>query len=177
MGAVLGTIIYRISVVTVIYGSGEQFLKDHAKIFTSITAAVINLVIIMILTKASSGCRSTSIYVCMYVCMHVCMYVCMYVCMHACMYVCMYVCMYICMYVYVCMYVCVCVCVCAVTIITMNMLRMHTNISYWSTLELQCTAEPNWILPGLDFSIHSYSAGPKILFSMENKIHIYMHKV
>jgi len=69
MGAVLGTIIYRISVVTVIYGSGEQFLKEHAKIFTSITAAVINLVIIMILTKASSGCRSTSIYVCMYVCM------------------------------------------------------------------------------------------------------------
>ncbi|XP_033610715.1 anoctamin-4 isoform X2 [Cryptotermes secundus] len=51
MGAVLGTIIYRISVVTVIYGSGEQFLKKHAKIFTSITAAVINLVIIMILTK------------------------------------------------------------------------------------------------------------------------------
>jgi len=64
LGAVLGTIIYRISVVTVIYGSGEQFLKEHAKIFTSITAAVINLVIIMILTKASSGCRSTSIYVC-----------------------------------------------------------------------------------------------------------------
>jgi NADH:ubiquinone oxidoreductase subunit 6 (subunit J) len=57
LGAVLGTIIYRISVVTVIYSSGEQFLKEHAKIFTSITAAVINLVIIMILTKASSGCR------------------------------------------------------------------------------------------------------------------------
>jgi anoctamin-4 len=53
MGAVLGTIIYRISVVTVIYGSGEQFLKKHAKIFTSITAAVINLVIIMILTKVN----------------------------------------------------------------------------------------------------------------------------
>ncbi|XP_069684912.1 anoctamin-5 isoform X2 [Periplaneta americana] len=51
LGAVLGTIIYRISVVTVIYGSGEQFLKQHAKIFTSITAAVINLVLIMILTK------------------------------------------------------------------------------------------------------------------------------
>jgi len=84
MGAVLGTIIYRISVVTVIYSSGEQFLKQHAKIFTSITAAVINLVIIMILTKASSGHRSTSIYVCM----HASMYVCMCVCMHVCMCVC-----------------------------------------------------------------------------------------
>ncbi|PSN52662.1 hypothetical protein C0J52_06028 [Blattella germanica] len=51
MGAVLGTIIYRVSVVTVIHGSREQFLKKHAKIFTSITAAIINLVLIMILTK------------------------------------------------------------------------------------------------------------------------------
>jgi len=109
MGAVLGTIIYRISVVTVIYGSGEQFLKEHAKIFTSITAAVINLVIIMILTKASSRCRSTSMYVHMYVSMYVC----------------------------------------AVTVIMMNILCMHTNISYGSTLEIQCTAEPNWILPAL----------------------------
>ena len=167
MGAVLGTIIYRISVVTVIHGSGEQFLQEHAKIFTSITAAVINLVIIMILTKASSGCRSTSIYVCMSVCMYVCMYACMCVCVCVCVHVC--VCMYV---MHACMYVCMYVC--AVTIIMMN---MHTNISYQSTLELQCTAEPNWILPGLNFSNHNYSAGPKILFYMENKIHIYMHKV
>lgn len=137
LGAVLGTIIYRISVVTVIYGSGEQFLKQHAKIFTSITAAVINLVIIMILTKASSGCKSMSIHVCMCLSMYVC----------------------------------------AVTLITMNILCMHTNISYGFTLELQCTTELNWILPGLDFLIHNYSAGPEILFSMEYKIHIYMHKV
>jgi len=39
------------------------------------------------------------------------------------------------------------------------------------------TTEPNWILPGLDFLIHNFSAGPEILFSMEYKIHIYMHKV
>jgi hypothetical protein len=51
MGAVLGTIIYRLSVVSVIHNSSEYFLKKHAKIFTSITAAIINLVIIMILTK------------------------------------------------------------------------------------------------------------------------------
>ncbi|XP_063218601.1 anoctamin-4 [Bacillus rossius redtenbacheri] len=51
LGAVLGTIIYRISVVSVIYGTGDYFLQNHAKIFTSVTAAVMNLIIIMILTK------------------------------------------------------------------------------------------------------------------------------
>ncbi|XP_054290583.1 anoctamin-4-like [Macrosteles quadrilineatus] len=51
VSAVLGTIIYRLSVVTVIYEGGNVFVKRHAKIFTSMTAALINLVIIMILTK------------------------------------------------------------------------------------------------------------------------------
>ncbi|XP_055692726.1 anoctamin-4 [Lutzomyia longipalpis] len=49
--AVLGTIIYRISLVTVIYSGGGSFLRTHAKIFTTMTAALINLVIIMILTR------------------------------------------------------------------------------------------------------------------------------
>ncbi|KAJ2943398.1 hypothetical protein O0L34_g12207 [Tuta absoluta] len=51
MGAVLGTIIYRISMVSVIYGGSGFFLKRHAKIFTSMTAALINLIIIMLLTR------------------------------------------------------------------------------------------------------------------------------
>ncbi|XP_066593098.1 anoctamin-4 [Prorops nasuta] len=51
LGAVLGTIIYRISLVSVFYGGGGTFLKKHAKIFTSMTAALINLIIIMILTR------------------------------------------------------------------------------------------------------------------------------
>ena len=51
LGAVLGTIIYRISLVSVIYGGGWHFLRTHAKIFTSMTAALINLIIIMLLTK------------------------------------------------------------------------------------------------------------------------------
>ncbi|XP_011495635.1 PREDICTED: anoctamin-4 [Ceratosolen solmsi marchali] len=50
LGAVLGTIIYRISLVAVFHGGGH-FLKRHAKIFTSLTAAFINLIIIMILTR------------------------------------------------------------------------------------------------------------------------------
>ncbi|XP_076687258.1 anoctamin-4 isoform X2 [Andrena cerasifolii] len=51
LGAVLGTIIYRISLVAVFYRGGGPFLKNHAKIFTSMTAALVNLVIIMILTR------------------------------------------------------------------------------------------------------------------------------
>uniref|UniRef100_A0A1I8PA10 Anoctamin n=1 Tax=Stomoxys calcitrans TaxID=35570 RepID=A0A1I8PA10_STOCA len=51
LSAVLGTIIYRISMVTVIYGGGGFFLNAHAKLFTTITAALINLVVIMILTR------------------------------------------------------------------------------------------------------------------------------
>lgn len=51
--AVLGTIIYRLSLVSVIYGGGGFFLKKHAKIFTSISAAIINLIIIMFLTRVS----------------------------------------------------------------------------------------------------------------------------
>ncbi|XP_019876334.2 anoctamin-4-like isoform X1 [Aethina tumida] len=48
---VLGTIIYRLSLVSVIYGSGSLFLKKHAKIVTSVSAACLNLIIIMCLTR------------------------------------------------------------------------------------------------------------------------------
>lgn len=58
--AVLGTIIYRVSLVTVFHGGGGHFLKHHAKIFTSITAACINLVIILILTRVSSRSAPSS---------------------------------------------------------------------------------------------------------------------
>nr|CAD7458928.1 unnamed protein product [Timema tahoe] len=61
VGAVLGTIIYRISVVSVIYGTGDYFLRNHAKIFTSVTAAIMNLIIIMILTKRREYARIGSV--------------------------------------------------------------------------------------------------------------------
>lgn len=53
LSAVLGTIIYRLSVVSVIYSTTEpgEFLATHAKLFTTMTAALINLVIIMLLTR------------------------------------------------------------------------------------------------------------------------------
>ncbi|CAB0010579.1 unnamed protein product [Nesidiocoris tenuis] len=49
--AVLGTIVYRLSVVNYIYLSSDKFIKKHAKIFTSITGATLNLITIMILTR------------------------------------------------------------------------------------------------------------------------------
>ncbi|XP_066153785.1 anoctamin-4 isoform X1 [Euwallacea fornicatus] len=59
LGAVLGTIIYRLSLVTIIYGSQNFFLKNHAKIVTSVSAAVINLIFIMSLTR---GYHTLAIY-------------------------------------------------------------------------------------------------------------------
>ncbi|XP_055378980.1 anoctamin-5 [Condylostylus longicornis] len=51
LSAVLGTIIYRISILALIHSGSDFFVKSHAKLFTSISAALINLVVIMILTK------------------------------------------------------------------------------------------------------------------------------
>ncbi|XP_050090305.1 anoctamin-5 [Anopheles aquasalis] len=51
LGAVLGTIIYRVSLVSVIYSGGGSFFRTHSKLFTTMTAALINLTIIMILTR------------------------------------------------------------------------------------------------------------------------------
>ncbi|XP_033223638.1 anoctamin-4 isoform X2 [Belonocnema kinseyi] len=51
LAAVVGTIIYRISLVPVFYRGGGFFLKRHTKIFTATTAALLNLIVIMILTR------------------------------------------------------------------------------------------------------------------------------
>lgn len=51
LGAVLGTIIYRISLISVIHSGFGHFIKGHVKLFTSMSAALINLIIIMMLTK------------------------------------------------------------------------------------------------------------------------------
>ncbi|XP_035456475.2 anoctamin-5 isoform X2 [Spodoptera frugiperda] len=48
---VLGIIVYRVSMVTVIYGGSGYFIQSHAKLFTTMTAAIINLIIIMIMTR------------------------------------------------------------------------------------------------------------------------------
>ncbi|KAJ8707661.1 hypothetical protein PYW07_011338 [Mythimna separata] len=51
LSAVLSTITYRISMVSVIYGGTGLFIQEHAKLFTTMTAATINLFILMTLTK------------------------------------------------------------------------------------------------------------------------------
>lgn len=51
LAAVLGTIIYRISVLSAVYSGSGGFLRVHAKIVSTITAALINLIIIMMLTR------------------------------------------------------------------------------------------------------------------------------
>ncbi|KAG8039755.1 hypothetical protein G9C98_000484 [Cotesia typhae] len=51
LGAVLGTIIYRVSLIAVFYGGGGSFIRRHVKIFTSTSAALLNLIIIMLLTR------------------------------------------------------------------------------------------------------------------------------
>lgn len=51
LGAVLGTIIYRISLVSVIYGGLGNSYSGYAKFVTAMSAALINLIIIMMLTK------------------------------------------------------------------------------------------------------------------------------
>ncbi|XP_065345514.1 anoctamin-4-like isoform X2 [Cloeon dipterum] len=51
MCAVVGTILYRLSAVAVLYRNGDAFMKRNAKILTSMSAAMINLIIIVLLTR------------------------------------------------------------------------------------------------------------------------------
>jgi anoctamin-4 len=51
--ALVGTIIYRLSAVAFLYFYGDKFLKQNAKLFSSMSAAVINLIIISLLTRVS----------------------------------------------------------------------------------------------------------------------------
>lgn len=63
LGAVLATIVYRVSLMTVIYGGFGYFLRGHAQLFTSMTAASFNLVIIMLLTKVKLEKNLTSMMI------------------------------------------------------------------------------------------------------------------
>ncbi len=53
LAAVFGVIMYRIIMVTLLYGSSEPIVRQNAKITTSATAALINLIVIMLLNKVS----------------------------------------------------------------------------------------------------------------------------
>ena len=57
MAAVFGVIMYRIIIVAVLYASDDALIKQNAKITTTVTAALISLVVIVILNKV--GCSTT----------------------------------------------------------------------------------------------------------------------
>ena len=50
IGTVIGIVVYRASVVAALYAQSSHNVRENAKIMTSFTAAVINLIIIQILT-------------------------------------------------------------------------------------------------------------------------------
>ena len=56
--AVFGVIMYRIIVVTILYASSNDIIRENAKLTTSTTAACINLVAILILNRVRFGFNS-----------------------------------------------------------------------------------------------------------------------
>lgn len=54
VAAVFGVIMYRIIVVALFYASSDEIVRRNAKIATTVTAAIINLIIIMILNRVSA---------------------------------------------------------------------------------------------------------------------------
>ncbi len=53
VAAVFAVIMYRIIIVTVLYASTDDIIRQNAKITTTATSALLNLVAIMILNKVS----------------------------------------------------------------------------------------------------------------------------
>ncbi|XP_065334974.1 anoctamin-4-like [Cloeon dipterum] len=49
LSAIVGVIIYRVAIVAAFYDSGDEFLQQNSSLLTSATAAVINLIAIMVL--------------------------------------------------------------------------------------------------------------------------------
>ncbi|GBL82752.1 hypothetical protein AVEN_233215-1 [Araneus ventricosus] len=55
LATVFGLIVYRIILVTVLTASDHHIWKTYAKITTSITASLVNLVVIIIMDKVSDA--------------------------------------------------------------------------------------------------------------------------
>ena len=54
LAAVFGVIMYRIIVVALLYASDEDIVRSNAKLTTTATAALINLILIMFLNKVGT---------------------------------------------------------------------------------------------------------------------------
>ena len=65
LAAIFGIIIYRVIIVALLYYSDEQSIHSIAKIITSLTAAIINFIVIIILNIVSANNFScTILYYC-----------------------------------------------------------------------------------------------------------------
>ncbi len=64
VAAVFAVIMYRIIIVTVLYASSDDIIRQNAKITTTCTAAMLNLVAIMILNKVSLDLYPTTTLCC-----------------------------------------------------------------------------------------------------------------
>jgi len=53
LGLLFGVIVYRLAVVTALYGVRFSTAKANARLITSVTASVINLIVIIILSKVN----------------------------------------------------------------------------------------------------------------------------
>lgn len=53
IACVIGVIVYRVAMNAVFYSFNVSYVKSYAKILTSVTAACINLVVILILSRVS----------------------------------------------------------------------------------------------------------------------------
>lgn len=49
IGAFIGIIVYKLTIAAVFYDSGDDFVRENTALLTSLTAAIINLIVIMIL--------------------------------------------------------------------------------------------------------------------------------
>jgi len=82
-GTILGVVIYRMIIVTLLYGVGIDFISTWAKIITSLTASVINLIIILILGLVSYSLICNRVPVCVCARARVCVCACLRVCVRA----------------------------------------------------------------------------------------------
>ena len=53
IGAFIGIIVYKIAIAAAFYDSGDQFVRENTALLTSLTAAIINLIVIMVLNIVS----------------------------------------------------------------------------------------------------------------------------
>ena len=55
LGMLFAVIVYRLAIVTALYGVKDRLAKENARLITSVTASIINLIVIIILSKVGQS--------------------------------------------------------------------------------------------------------------------------